>query len=246
MYIHSTKEDRGRRFWLHFKGWRHRVIALELYWWAFSRCGVSVTSDSEGWDFSVCLPPIGIYLSLQLGLWQPKRKIVCTWDHNRESWVPDERVCELYISDWTVRFTPWGRLMEWAAKDPWWIRGVRVNIKDLVLGRRKCTVDVLVENIPCSVPMPEGTYAAVAKIERFTRSRARWFTDVEVCAWLDIPKGIPHAGKGENSWDCGDDGLYGIGGTTVADAIARAQASVERSRHRHGHASSKAVREALA
>jgi hypothetical protein len=27
---------------------------------------------------------------------------------------------------------------------------------------------------------------------------------------LKIDKGIPHAGKGENSWDCGDDATYGM------------------------------------
>lgn len=25
------------------------------------------------------------------------------------------------------------------------------------------------------------------------------------------PKGVPYEGKGENSWDCGEDGIFGIG-----------------------------------
>jgi hypothetical protein len=52
---------------------------------------------------------------------------------------------------------------------------------------------------------------------------------------LDIPGGIPHNGKGENSWDCGDDGLWGCGGDTVEEAIGHAVSSVLRSRRRYGH-----------
>jgi DNA (cytosine-5)-methyltransferase 1 len=119
---------------------------------------------------------------------------------------------------------------EWRAVDPWWIRGVSI---DLAL-------------VPCEVPMPEGKYPAVAKVERCTWKRPRWFGRTEIRAWLDIPKGIPHAGKGENSWDCGDDGLFGIGGASIDDAIENARRSVLRSRERYGNASDDTMREALA
>jgi hypothetical protein len=51
---------------------------------------------------------------------------------------------------------------------------------------------------------------------------------------LDIPGGIPHEGKGENSWDCGMDGLFGCSGATVAEAIANAVRHTQRDRERYG------------
>lgn len=35
-----------------------------------------------------------------------------------------------------------------------------------------------------------------------------------------MQQGIPFPGKGENSWDCGDDAYYGFGGATIESAVA--------------------------
>lgn len=78
-----------------------------------------------------------------------------------------------------------------------------------------------------------------------TRGFQRWFKRTGQEVTLNIPKGIPFAGKGENSWDCGDDGLFGIGGDSIDDAIRRAQEAVTERRRRYGHASPEAVTEAL-
>lgn len=69
-----------------------------------------------------------------------------------------------------------------------------------------------------------------------TWKRARWFTHKNVRASVDIPAGIPHPGKGENSWDCGEDRTYGL--TTKADTVEKAIAAVVesslRDRRRYG------------
>lgn len=64
---------------------------------------------------------------------------------------------------------------------------------------------------PVLVRMPEGDYPAVWTRQRCRWQRPRWFA----AAWvwrhsLDIPGGIPLAGKGENGWDCDDDATYGV------------------------------------
>lgn len=65
------------------------------------------------------------------------------------------------------------------------------------------------------IPMPEGQYHARVKLERDTWKRTRWpwwpFVFHRVSYQFNIPDGIPFSGKGENSWDCGEDGLYGTG-----------------------------------
>lgn len=243
MFVHASRERRGIRAWWHVGD--RSCVAVEFCWLS-PRFGITVGTDDEGWNLSVRIPPLALYVSFEgFGLWRPMVKHVFTWDNNREVWLPDRRESDFYVSDWRVQFTPWGRWGEWRACDPWWIRGVSIDIKKLILGRITYEAEALAL-VPCHVPMPEGNYSAVAKVQRVTRGRTRWFKRTGKVVTLDIPKGIPHAGKGENSWDCGDDGLFGISGDSVDDAIRRAQESVTESRRRHGHASDEAVLEALA
>ena len=242
MFAHKSWEKHGIRMWWHVT--LNSTVRLECYWWS-NHCGFSFGPDADGWDISVRLPPFALYLTLEgFGLWRPMETCVAHWDNDRTFQIPDRREFTVSMSDWTIRFALWARQMEWNKKDPWWIRGVSLDLKDLVLGRTHYEKEVI-GRVPCAVPMPEGTYPAVATIERHTWKRSRWFPRSRTDVWLEIPKGIPHAGKGENSWDCGDDGLFGIGGATVKDAIERAQASVLKARKRYGHASEQAVKEAL-
>lgn len=245
MFAHSTREKHGVRWWWHLNSAkRPRCIGVEFYWWS-ARLGVTIGTDDEGWNLSLRLPPFALYLSLEgLGLWQPRAKHIFTWDNNREVWLPDRREFDFYVSDWTIRFTPWGRWGEWHARDPWWIRGASFDACQFVLGRRVYDAEELAL-VPCEVPMPEGTYPAVAKVQRVTRGFARWFKRVGTEVTLSIPKGIPFAGKGENSWDCDDDGLFGIGGDSIDDAIRSAQDAVKSRRQRYGHASPESIKDAL-
>ena len=245
MFTHKSWETHGVRWWCHLSSKkRPAAIAVEFYWWSL-RFGLSIGTDDEGWNVSVRVPPFALHVSLDgLGLWQPQEKHIFTWDNNREVWLPSRRQCELLIHDWTIWLTPWGRWGEWRARDPWWVRGLSLDLRRLVLGDRTYQAEELAL-VPCLVPMPEGNYPAVAKVQRVTRGFARWFKRTSNEVTLDIPKGIPFAGKGENSWDCDDDGLFGIGGDSIDDAIRRAQEAVRERRQRYGHASVESVREAL-
>ena len=93
------------------------------------------------------------------------------------------------------------------------------------------------------IPLPEGVYTGTYTTERMTRRYVRWpgkaidlvrgpmqWTSVN----LSIEGGIPVEGKGENSYDCGMDGLLGCSGRTVEDAIGNAVRSVLRDRKRYG------------
>jgi len=122
----------------------------------------------------------------------------------------------------------------WNSKDSW-MRRFTIDPKRLILGRQTCET-VKGEQTKSVVPMPEGSYPCVLTQEtrtwvypRFpflTRSRKSW--DIQ------IDGGIPFRGKGENSWDCGDDGLWGTSGGSPENAIANAVEAVLRSRGRHG------------
>jgi len=249
MFCHASREGKtGVRAWWHFGKSSRSCIHTEFNWWTLC-FGAAVSVDDEGWNFHLAIPPLSVWLIFDnCGLWQPKEKHIFTWDNNREVWLPAQRECAVSIHDWTLRFVLWGRSMEWRTSDPWWVRGMSVDLRRLVLGRQHCEVETLKDGIAVVIPMPEGVYRGVAKIERRTWTRPRWFSFSRVSTTIDCPKGIPFAGKGENPWDCGDDGLFGWGaeGESIEHAIAHGIESVLVSRRRYGHASAEAVQKALA
>lgn len=140
---------------------------------------------------------------------------------------------------------PWVRKMEWRSSDPWWKKTIRLPVEDWILGSARCE-RTEGEPFHVYVPMPEGSYLATARHETFVWRRRFYVPERRrESVTLDIPGGIPHAGKGENGWDCGDDGLWGISGETTEKAIGNAVASVLKSRQRYGHDSSGAGIEPL-
>lgn len=241
MFWHHSREGRtGWRAWWHF---RCNVLRLEVNWWG-RFCHAYADVDDEGWTFSLAFPPLAIWFSVEgFRLWKPTYETVASWRNNEVITLTDSRECKVAIFDYALWITPWGRSMEWRKSDPWWVRGVTIRPAKLLgpwIGEHE---DIAA--VPVTIPMPEGTYYGVATVQRWVRGRKYWFKRRTQEVWLEISKGIPHAGKGENSWDCGDDGLFGIGGLSIDDAIERAQASVLKDRSRYGHASPDAIREAL-
>lgn len=113
-----------------------------------------------------------------------------------------------------------------------------LRISEWVLGRATYRCEPL-GSVETFIPMREGCYPATIVMERATWTRKRWFTKTLVRAKVDVPKGIPFMGKGENSWDQGDDGLFGMTcpAKNVNAAIAKVVESVLESRRRHGETS---------
>jgi hypothetical protein len=124
---------------------------------------------------------------------------------------------------------------EWNRSDPWYRKQHSLNLTDLILGRQQCRLEKLEEQ-PVQIPMPEGVYSGVAVHERRTWRRPRWFQEVRDSIWITVEKGVPFPGKGENSWDCGMDGLVsaGIDGVNVEKAIGHFVGSVLESRRKYG------------
>lgn len=141
------------------------------------------------------------------------------------------------LRDWDVRFSLGGNPLEWSRKDPWYWHW-NCDLIDLAFGRAKYVATTL-DAFNVIIPMPEAHYPASVKIERAEWRRPRWplVWRRRVSAQIDIfaKGGIPFPGKGENSWDCGMDGLCGMGSmqTDPAGIIADVQRSVFDSRERY-------------
>ena len=203
---------RGRAWW-----GRYRFVIEWSLLQKSSSVGVSI-----GWlCFSLRLPPLcSIYFCPTDRPGIGRRELDIYW-HGGCLWIshPFEREGGI----------------ERRSSDPWWKKVICLHVVDWLIGKPKYE-SVAGSPTEVFVPMPEGSYRAIATPQRQTWKR-RWYWPSKVVesVWLEIPGGISHSGKGENSWDCGDDGLCGIGGDTTEGAISNAVRSVLRNRRRYGH-----------
>lgn len=245
-----------RRYWSHGRVWvrragewyRKRCGTLRIEWCSPPHScayGVTIGGGDAGCDLGAHLSVpwlVTAYVTLEDAF------ATCPFDRTVDK--GHDRCFDFYFHNWALwyhigvgSFASWSRDYPWCR---WWRQG-SIHFDDLLLGKQRHTLEILKENIPLQIPMPEGVYQATAKIERRTWKRPRWFAFSRVSVDVTIPKGIPFAGKGENSWDCGDDGLFGYGaeGTDLDNAIAHGVKSVLQSRRRHGMPSSGAIADAL-
>ncbi len=190
MHWHANKERGSYRAWLHWG--RNSTARIDVCWRTWL-CGASIKFDDEhGWGVSLRLPPLALYASIDI----PRLRL----SHDRE--------VEISAHSGAIWWHLWTPPYEWSSKTPRWRQG-NFNVVDFLLGRQRYERRTIEER-DVLVPMPEGTYQANAKLEEFIWSRPRWFTKRLKRVSFEIPSGIPHAGKGENSWDCGDDATFGL------------------------------------
>jgi hypothetical protein len=120
-------------------------------------------------------------------------------------------------------------------KDRGWYRCA--HLLDLLLGRAKYQAGAP-EVTSVLIPMPERAYRATVSLQNDSWKSPLWFRRIIRRAHIEMEPGeqIPVPGKGENSWDCGEDAIYGF--TTpardVAAAIAAVCESALRDRARYG------------
>ncbi len=154
------------------------------------------------------------------------------------SWVRrfgGTRQTNITWSDGSLRFALFEREMEWNSRDPWWVRGVSLPFGDWIFGRRKHLIERSAEPVDILICMPEGQYRGTvvmkdeAWVSRFNTKRIRR-------AHVEMQDPVPFPGKGENSWDCGEDATHSMTclADEVEDAVAEMTRSVLRSRRRYG------------
>jgi len=230
------------RAWADLDRWPSRIKAKwEWLLWQSRFCFFRIATDEEdGWEIVLAVPPFAFWFHLDAPwLWKP----TVLKEGRMASGPPapytliDEREFKIdfSIEDLTLRFVLWGRKWDWQKADPWWIRGVSLNLSDFFLGRAEySTRDLDIQ--PAIVPMPEAAYECTVRLFESTWKRPRWRPQRLVRATVDIPVGIPHPGKGENSYDCDEDRCYSLTcpESTVEGAIARVVESVLRSRRKYG------------
>lgn len=223
------------RAWLHFFAW---VINWEWHLWD-KTCHVGVNLGGKiGGDelatFMLAFPPVSLFLTIDA----PSRSWLWRLMPSRG------RECKLAIHGWAIWLNPWSREHEWISKDPWYVRGLTFHIDDFIWGKSKYTKTEPRPSERITIELDGREYHGTATFERSVRKRPRWFAKVRESTWIsmDPRDGLPHAGKGENGWDCGDDALcgWGVDGVDVEAAIADGIRRVLKYRKRYGNASTAA------
>lgn len=213
MYYHSqnlSREDKDNKL-IHWRCWIGYKPQLTFY--------VSVPSSfwhikldlcENGWQeeaigFSIACPLFYIAIGLN-SKWPYNVLQSITKRKGRE--YTNGRDIGVSFHNGTLWVSLWNDPMESRREDPKW-HNFNINFEDFIFGKTKSAKQVLEER-EVEIPMPEKSYKGTAKLILYTWTRPRWFKKTMKRVEIDVPEGIPHEGKGENSWDCGKDATFGM------------------------------------
>jgi hypothetical protein len=212
-YQYTFRERRGFRSYF---GWWHCEFAFQ-----FRSVGASFYQSFEHGTLSLHFIPISLYIVVDAwrveyhkgcDVYEDQKELSCSMDIGSDGSMG---------GGWGFRWNLWTPHMSWSSKTPRWRHG-HWHPLDTLLGQvRHRVIRVVEECESVDVPMPEGIYPTKIRIleEGWKRPRWLWGAKIKRChADMWVP--IPHMGKGENSWDCGEDGTYGL--TCMADSITEA------------------------
>ncbi|HLO42591.1 MAG TPA: hypothetical protein VK176_16330 [Phycisphaerales bacterium] len=248
-WFHWQNLNAPRQRWTlaHFRAWtQHKGFGLgesrgrvELYvGLRMPRIGFAIEFDG-GHDDAVVLGLHFIVLSLYIGLSSLWLNAIRRRAERRGGWMTQAMVI---WEQWGPHLCilPAAKPFETNSRDPWWVQGIYVDLVERVFGRFELTQKIY-QAEPTIIPMPEGCYAATAeRVEGvWKRARLPWASHRRTHYRFEIPGGIPFAGKGENSWDCGDDATHGssVPSETLEEAVGLVVAGVLTKRRKYGTAS---------
>lgn len=149
-----------------------------------------------------------------------------------------DREISLSVHNWALWWAFWVSCDCWLSETPWYQQGCFRPI-DFLFGPTKYEKLVL-DKGKMVIPMPEKSYEAEYELSLCTWKRKRWpwypLSIAEKCGEVKIENGIPVPGKGENSWDCGQDATYGISckARNKSELIGKLVESVIHDRIRYG------------
>lgn len=215
MYFHwHNDKDTARRFghWLSGRAWLGQSTQLHVEWGIPAFRNFDLSLDLNGREEDAIMVHLGLLLfSLYIGIrnrWLYNLLERITRRQGQK--YTNGRNIGIRIEEWIIWVDLWNDPDEWRSVDPkWW--HFTIDIPRIIFGKYKYA-EVVVETGKVTINMPEGGYEASYEVKERSWKRERWiFTKRRKDVSFELPVGIPHYGKGENSWDCGMDGTYGIG-----------------------------------
>jgi len=224
-------------------------ICLGVEWHLRSpHCSISSEMNSEDREatLGLAIPPAAVYFKIS-GL--PKRLfelLGIDWESVKD--LPDgssltRRETHVSIHNWALGWSLWMPSHMSKSDDPRWRRG-SLSLLDTVFGETSFS-EKQVDKQAVLVPMPERNYRGTVTLLQQTWKRPRWpfktgperlhLSRLGYRLTMEEGEQIPFPGKGENSWDQGENALYDLSGRgDVIDAIAAAVRTIYKSRRAYG------------
>jgi len=153
---------------------------------------------------------ICFHIGLFIGLW-------LSFYTNTHRKYDNERRISISWHDASLWWQFWTPIDSWSSKTPKWQHG-NFDFRSLIQGKHNCRYETL-DKQKFLCPMIEGNYEIEIEQKMRYDEYKRWPTSkmlyYEVKAGYYgadnkfIEVGIPLEGKGENSWDCGEDATFG-------------------------------------
>lgn len=234
---------RHGRAWFHPRGYDHRLeFRCEWSFWTHFcalQFDVGTGDADDGLSLWVACYLFSIHLSVEGVLSRKflergrKKALARKWmGYEYMAWP---RSTGVRIFDKAIWFEIWNWDAGWSSKQPKWM-SFSFNPIDFFLGRQKYERRIISTH-DALVPMPEARYQATVTIEECTWKRPRWpFKLRRLSSTIEVEKGVPVPGKGENSWDCDEDAIFSTGSSepTVAGAVSAMVKAALSTRERHG------------
>ena len=234
---------RHGRAWFH---WGKRSLHVEWNLWShFCQAILHIQDDDDDLLLALAVPPVALWIGESNII--PKRWLPHVWVPENGTWPSgmkrggywrvNERDIGIKVHHGTIRFSLWEPCMEWSSAQPWWwtFSYGWTDIACRLFGREQYSERVI-DTVSIQIPMPEKSYPGTCKVFESTWKRPRWFPKRMVRYEIDVPGGVPFPGKGENSWDCGEDATFGLTcpASKPEQAVARFVESVLNNRRRYG------------
>jgi hypothetical protein len=246
MHWHSQnlkKEDREKGYLFHGRGWLNFGEARS---WMTLGFEWSCPSYMKNLGFEVDLNHYGdtaiggrISLVLFTFYWSVENRTLYNLlekiTKRRDDTYTNGRTIGFDISPHSISVSLWYDPMESQGSDPWWWHGYW-DTQRLLKGKAHYSEQELRED-ECMIIMPERSYPARFKIYIARWEYPRWFTQTKEMIEFKMVEGIPIPGKGENSWDCGDDAVMGTTKEhrgSLRDAMNEVAMDAMKTRIRHG------------
>lgn len=238
IHFHTHRERHSLRWWLSDLQERREISGQFALFYKGCGIGLQVGNDEHAIGVNVCVPYVlGTFVNVHSPLlYKYASAAAKLWPTCPREGKYITRDLSLNVHNWALWWSVWSPNGEWSSQCPKWRHGSWHP-----LGRYQRQSEELLQTERVEVPMPERTYRGVGTLSKTTWGWTRLprIFDQEIFTTeikMDEGEQVPHPGKGENSWDCGEDATFSSSGPhrNIEEAIGSLVGSVMRSRRRHG------------
>ncbi len=237
MYFHYQnlkKEEKSTRYIVNGRCWIGHHPQLRFEWFVPGRnLSLQLHLCDHGDD--ALGGHIGLwFFTLYWGLeWRILRKILEPITRRRDQKYSNGRNIGFSLDSEAISVMLWYDPMEHRGRDPWWWHQYFSFSR---LGGRAVHSEELIEAREVTIPMPEGSYPATARLVLASWKKPFWFTKSVRRVSIEVSVGIPFPGKGENSWDCGPDATSSMtcSAHSIAEGVGKLVGHVLDNRVRYG------------